>query len=47
MRHHRKEWIIRTLWNNHSRWNLLRIPKECLRLSQRHSEQHSCSLFSG
>jgi hypothetical protein len=38
---------IRTLWNNQSRWNPQPILKECLLPSQQHSEQHSCSLFSG
>jgi hypothetical protein len=38
---------IRTLWNNKSRWNTQRIPEECLVATQRHSERHSCSLFSG
>src|SRR6266704_4300924 len=38
---------IRTLWNNLSRWKTQRIPKEYLVLTQRHSERHSCSLFSG
>ena len=37
---------IRTLWNNESRWNTQRIPEECLVATQRHSERHSCSLFS-
>jgi hypothetical protein len=36
-----------TLWNNKSRWNTQRIPEECLVATQRHSERHSCSLFSG
>src|SRR5580693_4792278 len=37
---------IRTLWDNQSRWKTQRMPEECLVTTLRHSERHSCSLFS-